>query len=161
MDCDSEKRSPSETRRIITHSEFLDILEELKGKIIRHDKYWIRKLKGVIGIPRGGAIPAVYLSHFFDLPLISLSAALDLNYNHPRNAFLYIDDVVDTGTTIEHLESSHWIHPNSIFGALIGKPWSPKKDWVTFAKETTDWIQFEWENVEENHNKDMESNDDD
>lgn len=149
MDYDSEKRSPSKERFIIDYSKFIELLKTAKSRILNNPKSGrLLSYEGIVGIPRGGLIPGVYLSHMLDLPLISLNAALDLNYNHPKHAFIYVDDVIDTGTTVEHLENSHWLHPDSIFVALIGKPWSPKKDYIITAHDTEDWVQFMWENNE-------------
>lgn len=90
------------------------------------------KFDGIYGIPRGGLIPAVMLSHLTGLPMLL----------HPTKESLIIDDIYDTGKTIDSIPHGtkvclFWnndIHeePN-IYGyvASNGK-------WVVFPWETNE-----------------------
>ena len=47
---------------------------------------------GVYGLPRGGLVPAVMLSHKLNLPLLMA----------PCRGCIVVDDIADTGTTLQH-----------------------------------------------------------
>ena len=57
-------------------------------------------LEFVAGIPRGGLIPAVMMSHAFGIKYISYSSAKMLP-GELRNKTLVVDDISDTGETME------------------------------------------------------------
>ena len=75
--------------RVLTGPIYSRLLWELT-KSIPKGKY-----KGVYGVPRGGLIPAVYLSHYLNIPLIS---TLDIGQE-----ILVVDDIVDTGDSLRKL----------------------------------------------------------
>jgi hypoxanthine phosphoribosyltransferase len=52
-------------------------------------------LRNVYGIPRGGLIPAVMLSHRLHLPLLNSTAHLDFDRHT-----LIVDDISDSGKTL-------------------------------------------------------------
>lgn len=54
----------------------------------------IKKFEGVYGFPRGGLCLAVALSHSLELPLLE----------EPKNNSLIIDDIYDTGYTLEKIK---------------------------------------------------------
>ena len=69
----------------------LDIAEHLLRTEIKFD--------GVYGIPRGGTVLAVMLSHKLDIPFI-----MDVKegpYHAVRDDYIIIDDIVDTGETLK------------------------------------------------------------
>ena len=91
-----------------------------------------KSFEGVYGFPRGGLCLAVALSHSLGLRLI----------NEPRNNSLIIDDIYDTGYTLEktrHLKGSET------------HVWISKKEptWWNAYKyiEGKEWIIFPWENI--------------
>ena len=92
---------------------------------------------GVYGFPRGGLCLAVALSHSLGILLL----------DEPKNNSLIVDDIYDTGYTLErikHLKDSEvhvWISKK--------KPtwWNTYK--YTIEKE---WIVFPWENINSAHN---------
>ena len=53
-----------------------------------------KNFEGVYGFPRGGLCLAVALSHSLGLPLL----------NEPKNNSLIIDDIYDTGYTLEKIK---------------------------------------------------------
>ncbi len=92
------------------------------------------KLSAIKGIPRGGMIPAVMLSHKLKLPLV-LNGIVD-------NTVLIVDDICDSGNTLQqyipyrcpvatlHYKSSASIEPTF---------------WWRLASEN-EWIYYPWEN---------------
>ena len=93
---------------------------------------------GVYGFPRGGICLAVALSHSLGLLLL----------DEPKNNSLIVDDIYDTGYTLErtkHLKGTE-VHV-----------WISKKQptWWNAYKYTTEkeWIIFPWENISSAHNE--------
>jgi hypoxanthine phosphoribosyltransferase len=89
-----------------------------------------RPFCGVYGLPRGGLVLAVSLSHRLDLPLLAA----------PRPGCLVVDDVYETGRTLEPFRQ--------LKGAAV-VVWISKVEprWWQ-AVETTpgpDWLVFPWE----------------
>jgi hypoxanthine phosphoribosyltransferase len=76
-------------------SKYLEDLERLV-LVIKNSK---KKFDFVSGIPRGGLIPAVFISHQLDLEY------KDFNFleRSKANRTLIVDDLVDTGKTLKTL----------------------------------------------------------
>ena len=70
-----------------------NLIDEAVTDIAFNIKNTNKDFKGVYGIPRGGLILAVMLSHKLDLPLIMSKDELDENS-------IIIDDIADTGKTL-------------------------------------------------------------
>ncbi len=85
-------------------------------------------IDSVMGLPRGGMIPAVLISHELDLPFVL----------HPGKNTLVVDDINDTGHTLSKAPGAYW-------AVLHNKPTSKFKDCI-YAKEIDDqWIVYPWE----------------
>lgn len=102
-----------------------------------NDKYNDKNLSGVYGLPRGGLIFAVMVSHLMNIPLL----------NAPINGCLIIDDICDSGESLLHYErnSSAVNKPLYHISTMYYKEnnlvvpeyyWGTKKD---------EWIVFPWE----------------
>jgi hypoxanthine phosphoribosyltransferase len=103
-------------------------------------------VKNIYGVPRGGLILAVCLSHQLDKPLL-----LDPEYMTKNT--LIVDDISDSGKTLSNFINSEFniyckhenkkpdmtctlfYYPKSIYKPTI---------WV-FEKQPDDWIVFPWE----------------
>ena len=109
----------------------------------------------IVGITRGGLIPAVMLSHSFDLPMETLGVSFRDNRatHHTKfkpidNArYLIVDDINDSGTTFK-VVSDIFRNRRLTFAtsALINKEKSGFN--VDFYGEMfyhDDWITFPWE----------------
>ena len=70
-----------------------NVIDEAVTDIAFNIKNTNKDFKGIYGIPRGGLILAVMLSHKLDLPLIMSKEELDENS-------IIIDDIADTGKTL-------------------------------------------------------------
>ena len=87
-------------------------------------------IDSVMGLPRGGMIPAVLISHELDLPFVL----------HPGKNTLVVDDINDTGHTLSKAPGAYW-------AVLHNKPTSKFKDCI-YAKEVGDeWLVYPWENT--------------
>tara|TARA_R100001443_G_scaffold112042_1_gene125304 strand:- start:113 stop:517 length:405 start_codon:yes stop_codon:yes gene_type:complete len=85
-------------------------------------------IDSVMGLPRGGLIPAVLISHELGLPYVQ----------HPGKNTLVVDDINDTGHTLSKAPGAYW-------AVLHNKPTSKFKDCI-YAKEVGEqWIVYPWE----------------
>jgi hypoxanthine phosphoribosyltransferase len=131
-------------------------LEENKGrcsKTIRIKKTWndfefevnvlAEKIRGsgieisnIFGVPRGGLIVAVRLSHLLDKPLI-----VNWHEEHNDNT-LIVDDVVDSGKTLSSLACARIWKVAALY-------WNPSASFqphvFAFRKDNNSWIVFPWE----------------
>ena len=85
-------------------------------------------IDSVMGLPRGGMIPSVMISHELNLPFVL----------HPGKNTLVVDDINDTGETLSKAPGAYW-------AVLHHKPTS-KFTPTLYAKEVNDqWIVYPWE----------------
>jgi len=89
------------------------------------------EFSGIYGVPRGGLCLAVALSHKLKIDLIS----------KPKNNSLIVDDVYETGITLNTFKDIE----GAMFFVLFSK--SKPKWWNSvFIAEKSEWIVFPWEN---------------
>jgi hypoxanthine phosphoribosyltransferase len=72
-------------------------IEELVKVLVDEIKESNNIPKYITGLPRGGLIPAVLLSHMLDIPFVSLE---NIKSIHPKSV-LIVDDIADSGKTLE------------------------------------------------------------
>jgi len=112
----------------------LDIAEYLIRTGIEFD--------GVYGIPRGGVILAVMLSHKLDIPYI-----VNIDRIYVDNCII-IDDITDTGKTLEHYKNSKSVRfdiKKTYFVTIHEhEQTSVKPDYSILYKEDK-WIVYPWE----------------
>ena len=100
-------------------------------------------LEFVSGVPRGGLIPAVMMSHIFGIKYISYSSA-KLLPSEIRRKTLVVDDIADTGHTLIEAQELDFItatlalrstseHTPTLSGELI-----TDERWLVFPWETLD-----------------------
>jgi len=91
-----------------------------------------KTLIGVYGFPRGGLCLAVALSHSLNIPLL----------NEPTNNSLIVDDIYQTGYTLEKIRNLKDIETHV---------WISKKKptwWKAYKVNHDDeWVVFPWEDV--------------
>lgn len=93
------------------------------------------ELEHVLGIPRGGMVLAVHLSHLLDLRYEHSKIGLD-----PKKTLL-VDDVSDSGKTLWHYKQFGFV-----VVTLYMKPGTrlvPKFYVREYSRET--WLNFPWE----------------
>jgi hypoxanthine phosphoribosyltransferase len=138
----------------IPHEQFVaDVLA--LADALRADPDW--RPDYLIGIGRGGLIPAVYLSHAIVGPMLSVAPALARLAERTREGarLLFIDDINDSGATIGRLRaglSSAGAEAAHIrFATLLDNITSQQR--VDYAARTIDrsvtkdWFIFPWEAV--------------
>lgn len=95
-----------------------------------------RNFKSVYGIPRGGLILGVVLSHRLGLPLKLKVEELDEDT-------LVLDDIADSGRTLENLDKVLNFKP-VVAILFYHKDVCRKPDF--YIREKKDWVVFPWEN---------------
>ena len=93
----------------------------------------IPSIDSVMGLPRGGLIPAVMVSHRLGLPLVTL----------PEPHTLVIDDIADSGVTLTNT-------PGIYTAVLHYKPHTSvfKPDLYSVEYKGDDFLQYPWETVD-------------
>src|SRR3989344_5544025 len=119
------RKNKMKNKIILDWSEF----DKLTEQIIKSGA----KFDGIYGVPRGGLVLAVYLSHKLNIPLIL----------YPTLNTLVVDDISDEGKTLSSLK-------NRKIATLFSTPWTKiKPDWYVKTKsDKNTWIIFPWENQE-------------
>ena len=115
----------------------------------------------IIGILRGGAIPAIMLSHRFDVPVKLVEWSCRDSEIHDTiswdrvcaTAFskniLVVDDILDSGLTISQLKERAFDCPNMKYCSIFRNAESETKVdfWceTLFRSEDSRWVRFPWE----------------
>ena len=102
-------------------------------KLVRRIKKLARRkgwFDGIYGVPRGGLVLAIKLSHMLDLPVIMGGVT---------KRTLVVDDVADTGSMLTPLKAR-----NATIVTIFYKPWSDIKPDI-WLRETEKYIDFPWE----------------
>lgn len=130
----SEERSPSVEKQNIEWWVVNYAITAIRNAVLDSK----RQFRYIHGIPRGGLIPAVMLSHKLRIPLI-----MDTNILHIiEEPTIIVEDIVDTGETLRRL--GNWQNRNHFVVALFTKEWAkPQPDFAAYI--TSDWIVFPWE----------------
>ncbi len=148
----------------ILQDQFLADIRTLAGKL-GEDADWAPSF--IIGIGRGGLVPAVFLSHATGLPMLSVdfsSQVSDFSDTPLRRLaartregerLLFLDDINDTGGTIANLRAAlaaAGAVPGSIrFATLMDNSRSSQQ--IEYHARTIDrsvtkdWFIFPWEAV--------------
>ena len=101
------------------------------------------EIEFVSGIPRGGLIPSVMMSHAFGFKYISYSSA-KLLPSDLRKKTLVIDDIADTGHTLKEAVELKFI--TSTLAMRVGSVAMPR----LYGELITDqrWLVFPWEQLD-------------
>lgn len=94
----------------------------------------------ITGVPRGGLIPAVLMSHKFDIPYIGLEAAKTLP-GDLKKKILVIDDIADSGNTLAQIQR------HNFRTATLARRYSSSFTPTITGTDILDdhWLIFPWE----------------
>ena len=107
------------------------------------DKLEGMDLEFVSGIPRGGLIPAIMMSHAYDIKYISYSSAKMLPLELRRKT-IAIDDISDTGRTLAEADSLNFI--TSSLCTRVGTKTLPRLTGELISGD--EWLVFPWEKLD-------------
>jgi len=113
----------------LTWAGFESLITVLKEKIVSSGKVF----DNVYGIPRGGLVTAVVLSHQLGLPLLTVR-------RHVTASTLVVDDISESGKTLLPfvrrgciIATLHVVHNACVIPNFVAKV------------RNTDWIVYPWE----------------
>jgi Predicted phosphoribosyltransferases len=121
----------------------------------------------VIGVGRGGLIPAVYISHQLELPMLSIDHSSKVPgfadellakvaaMTATGTRMLFVDDINDSGGTIEYIRgllAAHACKTENLRFAVVINNQSSKVEvdlWADMIDRSEDkrWFVFPWEAV--------------
>lgn len=145
------------------YEEFLAKVRLLARKI--RESAWSPEF--VIGVGRGGLVPAVYISHQLDLPMLSIDhssrvpgfadelLAKIAAMSADGSRLLFVDDINDSGSTIRYIREllvgNGCAADNLRFAVLINNSGSGSQVdyWTDSIDRAEDkrWFVFPWESV--------------
>lgn len=120
-------------KKFITWGDINDAVERLAINIVNSKI----KITAIGGLPRGGLIPAVMLSHKMNIPFVSQAYLAQV----PGN-ILIVDDICDTGKTLKRFKFE-----SNIYTATLHYKTSAEYEphfWWRLAPEN-EWIVYPWE----------------
>ena len=135
-----------EDKIFLSWNDIEALVDNLAEQINKMDK----KPFYIYGVPRGGAIPAVWLSHktgidYYQLNSAQISKTADLSH------ILIVDDICDSGKTIKKLKESF---NKCQTATLYYKETAIDKPDIYGETVEEEWIVFPWESNEEIGNRD-------
>lgn len=107
----------------VKRSDVDEYIDELSFKLPKN-------VTGVYGVPRGGLVLAVMLSYKCNIPLLQA----------PCEGCVVIDDIADTGTTLEHYKEKGYYIATMFYhkqSKVVPDFWKHEKQ--------NEWIIFPWE----------------
>ena len=95
------------------------------------------EITGIGGLPRGGLIPAVMLSHKLDVPYIP-----SVTFVRHSGHLLIVDDICDSGRTLKQFQ-----YEQDIYTAVLHYKESSKfkPDFFSIIVPEDEWIVYPWE----------------
>ncbi len=110
-----------------------DAIEELATNISKSKI----KITAIGGLPRGGLIPAVMLSHKLDISFVSQASMAGVNGN-----ILIVDDICDSGKTLKRFKYESNVYTATLHyksNAIV----EPNFWWKLASND--EWIVYPWE----------------
>ncbi|MEK6883848.1 MAG: hypothetical protein AABY22_29735 [Nanoarchaeota archaeon] len=130
--------NPNRIVRKVSWEEFDKLIDELVVKIKEESKNYL--IDGIIGIPRGGLVVAVCLSHKLNIQLITET---QFNDDSEGKIVIVCDDICDKGNTLNNFLMNNKKH-DLILTTLHyreGASITP----IYAEKINEEWIQYPWE----------------
>lgn len=109
----------------------------------------------IVGLTRGGLIPAVVLSHKLGVPMLASNWATDRKkpsltlmdiLDNPRNKVLLVDEILDSGNTVKSFMDIHGKTDVAVLVYNIEQEVVPNYYVKSIHRSVfPDWIEFWWE----------------
>lgn len=118
---------------ILSWNKFQKFIEDA----VNHLHMTAKTYSGIYGLPRGGLIPAVVLSHYMHLPLLQA----------PAKDCIIVDDIDDTGITLQHyVKNEDYKVITWVFRESLDKIYH----WNGLTIDhKVGWVVFPWENPDD------------
>lgn len=147
----------------LLHPTYTDIHNACIG-LAHQIELYDYQLDVIVGVSRGGLVPANHLSQLLQVPLVSITYSSKIGKGDDKNhnnyipqltdkSILIVDDICDSGNTLKELSTRYLMKPgNTVYTAAIyykalKEPiYVPTLSWVTIP-EFSDWIHFPWERL--------------
>ena len=140
-----------------------DVIEFLTKSLALRFKLNGKDFTHVIGIARGGMIPATIMSYMFDAKLyaygvksyddkkqteLTVEQNIDFDSMDSSSRLLIVDDICDTGKTFDHIREKIGNKFELVrYAALFARKDSHKKvDHYSVVIKDATWVVFPWEN---------------
>ena len=94
----------------------------------------------ITGVPRGGLIPAVLMSHKFNIPFIGLEAAKTLP-GDLKKKILVVDDIADSGNTLAQIQRHNF--RTATLARRYSSSFTPTITGIDILDDH--WLIFPWE----------------
>ena len=123
----------------LTWRKYISLIQILIKKIKKSGI----KFDYIYGIPRGGLIPSVIISHALNIKLATDRNIYDCLFGKD-DLVLLVDDIIDTGRTIEDLEE----YTEHYFKTKIAAIFKHKNSPIVpdfFVEENDMWVEFPYE----------------
>ena len=124
----------------VTWKDVDDFVDYVHNVLILNQAFNISTISGVYGIPRGGLVLAVMLSHRLDVPLLSA----------PAEGCLIVDDICDSGESLLHYvknssgdDAKHYIIA-TMYRKQNANDIVPD---ISYKTKDDKWIVFPWEHT--------------
>ena len=101
----------------------------------------VKDATGIYGVPRGGLVLAVALSHQLQLPLLK----------EPQDGMIWVDDIIDSGKTVKEITHKPaavacWVNRNKPLLADVSAYMTFDDDWFLFPWEQEYLVLYDMEN---------------
>ena len=131
------------------------------SEFIHYNASEIGKVDNIVGITRGGLMPAQELSHLMNIPMVAVqysskNGAGD-NKNHINalpdidgKSILLVDDICDSGHTLKELHEIYESRGYKVFSAVIyyktqNDPVYKPDVWAVNISQNFGWVVYPWE----------------
>jgi hypoxanthine phosphoribosyltransferase len=121
-----------------------DDIKEVINKVVEKIENLEKKPFYIYGVPRGGLIPATWISHktgikYQQINSTQISKIADLSH------ILIIDDICDSGKTLKEIRENY---PKVKVACLYYKETASEKPDIYGEIVGDEWLVFPWENDE-------------
>lgn len=121
-------------KRFLSWSDIDRAINKLVASIVNSEI----EITAVGGLPRGGLIPAVMLSHKLSIPFVSQANIQTIDGN-----ILIVDDICDSGKTLKRFKFEDNIYTATLHWKKSAE-YQPNYFWeIAYDNE---WIVYPWEN---------------
>ena len=130
------------------------------AEFIHFNDSGIGKVDNIVGLTRGGLMPAQELSHLMNIPMVAVQYSSkkgegDKTHNNELpsikgKSILLVDDICDSGHTLRELHDIYESKGYKVFSAVIyyktqNDPVYKPDVWAVNISQNFGWIVYPWE----------------